>query len=332
MLQQSFVTASHPLILPDVQSLQTTTTTSTTWNLLNYGAIPTEKWGWIDFSIGLTLGLYFPLRDHLQNDCFSGILHTSTLLLDVSKTFDNQPVTELDWVQFGLEPLFAALHFAQAFDTCLISAGFFTEYSQIVDQYFPNWGFELLEPPADEDAEDKATEAPVKEPKKKPTGATKLQSQLARQGKEKRAENKPKSEPASTVEVSIDYGDATKFFLESELEVGYSEILAYVSIGISFLEAVWAGWKVWSTFQSKYYFFELGNYLGRVVSNLFVFFSWILSFNPILAQRRIQSTIMMQGTDRPTSLDKDVIVVTVEKEPLKPSDDVFVDDQQFYAW
>lgn len=41
---------------------------------------------------------------------------------------------------------------------------------------------------------------------------------------------------------------------------------------------------------------------------------------------------MLQGTERPTSLDKDVIVVTVEKEPLKPEDDKFVDDQQFFVW
>jgi hypothetical protein len=101
--------------------------------LLNYGAIPTEKWGWIDFSVGLTLGLYFPLRDHFQNDCFSGILHTATLLLDVSKTFDKQPRTDLEWTLFAIEPLFTAMHFAQAFNQCLLTTDFFTEYTTIVD-------------------------------------------------------------------------------------------------------------------------------------------------------------------------------------------------------
>ena len=103
-------------------------------------------------------------------------------------------------------------------------------------------------------------------------------------------------------------------------------MLAYASLVLSFLEAVWAGWKVWNTFQSKYYFFELGNYLGRLTSNLLKFLDWCIFFNDVLAQRRIQTTIMMQGIDRPTSLDKEIVVITVEKEPLKPSDDVFVDD------
>ncbi len=35
---------------------------------------------------------------------------------------------------------------------------------------------------------------------------------------------------------------------------------------------------------------------------------------------------MLQGVERPTSMDKEVVVITVEKEPLKPEDDVFVDD------
>lgn len=101
--------------------------------MLNYGAIPTEKWGWIDFGVGLTLGLYFPLRDHFQSDCFSGILHTATLLIDVSKTFDKQPKTELEWTLFGIEPLFTAVHFAKAFNQCLLTTDFFTEYTTIVD-------------------------------------------------------------------------------------------------------------------------------------------------------------------------------------------------------
>jgi hypothetical protein len=70
----------------------------------------------------------------------------------------------------------------------------------------------------------------------------------------------------------------------------------------------------------------LGNYLGRAISNLFVFFDWCLFFNSVLAQRRIQAAIMLQGVERPTSMDKEVVVITVEKEPLKPEDDVFVDD------
>lgn len=125
----------------------------------------------------------------------------------------------------------------------------------------------------------------------------------------------------------INYGEALRFFTESELVAGYSDVLAYVNLVLSFLDAAWAGWKVWSTFQSKYYFFELGNYLGRLTSNLLTFFAWCIFFNDTLAYRRIQSTIMMQGIDRPTSLDKEVVVITVEKEPLKPADDVFVDDQ-----
>jgi hypothetical protein len=99
--------------LSDLQNLQTGT--STAFNLLDYGAIPTEKWGWIDFGVGATLGLYFPLRNQLQYDCFSGILQTAYLFVDINKFFDKQPETELDWLQFSIEPLFATYHFALAF-------------------------------------------------------------------------------------------------------------------------------------------------------------------------------------------------------------------------
>lgn len=149
---------------------------------------------------------------------------------------------------------------------------------------------------------------------------------VKRNGKQKRQEEEDEPLDEAPIKSSIDYGEAARFFTENDLAVGYSDVLAYINLGLSFLEMAWAGWKLWTTFQSKYYFYELGNYLGRVVSNLVVFLSWCIFFNDTLAQRRIQAAIMLQGLERPTGLDVEVVVITVEKEPLKPQDDVFVDD------
>jgi len=64
---------------------------------LNYGAIPTDAWGWTDFAVGLLTGAYFPLRDHMRNDCYSGLFHTASLFIDIHKIFDKQTTTSADW-------------------------------------------------------------------------------------------------------------------------------------------------------------------------------------------------------------------------------------------
>lgn len=57
---------------------------------------------------------------------------------------------------FAVEPIFTALHFALAFNQCLLTTDFYSEYNSIVDHYFPNWGFDLEEiiNAAEEDEED----------------------------------------------------------------------------------------------------------------------------------------------------------------------------------
>lgn len=90
---------------------------------------------------------------------------------------------------------------------------------------------------------------------------------------------------------------------------------------------MWATWKVWTSFTSKYYFFELGSYTGRMLANLYALVNWLVNFNQVLAGRRVRAAIANQGTTRPTSFDQVVTVVEVKNEPLKPTDDVYVDDQ-----
>lgn len=106
---QSFVTVQQPFIPPEFQILQSTTTTTSSFNLLNYGAIPTEPWGWIDFSMGLIIGGYFPVRDHIEQDCYSGIYHTASLLMDTSKAFNQALVTSIDWTLWAIDPFIATL-------------------------------------------------------------------------------------------------------------------------------------------------------------------------------------------------------------------------------
>jgi len=65
----------------------------------------------------------------MQNDCFSGILLTATQLNDISKVFDKQPRTDLEWTMFAVEPLFTAIHFALSFNTCLLTTDFYSEYN-----------------------------------------------------------------------------------------------------------------------------------------------------------------------------------------------------------
>ena len=92
------------------------------------------------------------------------------------------------------------------------------------------------------------------------------------------------------------YGNATRFFLDSELEAAYSDVMAYIEIGLVSCKFVWSTWKIWTSFTSKYYYFELGSYTGRTVAYLFSLVHWIAKFDQILAERRIRAAIAIQGT------------------------------------
>ena len=116
--------------------------------------------------------------------------------------------------------------------------------------------------------------------------------------------------------------------MESELVASYSDLLAYVTIALSSLEFLWSGWKLWTSFQSKFYFFDLGSYLGRLCANLFAIIDYGIEFKEILVARRVRNTILINGVERPTGKDKEIVIVEVEK-PLTPEDDVIPDDQNF---
>lgn len=113
--------------------------------------------------------------------------------------------------------------------------------------------------------------------------------------------------------------------MESELEAAYSEFIAYANIGVALVHFGWAGWQMYQSFASKFYFFETGNYAGRCLANLGVFIHWMIEFDRLLAQRRVQFAVMQQGTERPRSMDTKVIII--RDEPLRPEDDIFEDDQ-----
>ena len=48
--------------------------------------------------------------------------------------------------------------------------------------------------------------------------------------------------------VKIDYGEASNWFLDVELEASYSDVFAYVSIVLQALELAWACWRLWTSF------------------------------------------------------------------------------------
>jgi hypothetical protein len=126
----------------------------------------------------------------------------------------------------------------------------------------------------------------------------------------------------------LDYGEAEKWFLEPELIASYTDIVSYVSIALTASEFLWSGWKLWSSFASKFYFFDLGSYLGRLIANLYAIIDYGINFNTIVAERRVRNTIWMHGNTTPTGKDKEIVIIEVNK-PLTPEDDVLPDDQNF---
>jgi hypothetical protein len=101
------------------------------------------------------------------------------------------------------------------------------------------------------------------------------------------------TKPLANTTSPIDYyGNATKFFTEEDLEAAYSPIFIYANIAMATLEASWAGWQVLTSFASRFYFFELGNYTGRLLANLFVLVDWIIGFDRITATRRVRAAVM----------------------------------------
>ena len=78
--------------------------------MLNYGAFPIDKWSWVDFGVGTVIGAYFPIRDHLYDDCYSGLFHTASLLIDTNRNFNWVPNGSTSDIIFAwnLDPFFAA--------------------------------------------------------------------------------------------------------------------------------------------------------------------------------------------------------------------------------
>lgn len=114
----NFVTSlQHLLLVPAV--LQSTTTTTTTLDISKYGGFPFELWGWTDFAIGLSTGVYFPLRDHWQSDCLSGVYNTASQFFAINKMFNLLPKDGWEWTQFSVEPLFGLLHATETAFVCL---------------------------------------------------------------------------------------------------------------------------------------------------------------------------------------------------------------------
>lgn len=184
----------------------TATTTTPTFNLLKYGSIPIDPWEWIDFGMGVVVGAYFPVRDHMQDDCYSGIYHTTSLLVDSSKVFNQEMKITTDWVLFGIDPLLAIFTGLKTINTCTNTLNYFGELNAEVSQYFPDWGFSLSDDT--ENGEDEIVQNLLEK---------------NRMGKQKRDIVVPEPE-------KIDYGEASNWFLDVELEASYSDVLAYVSI------------------------------------------------------------------------------------------------------
>jgi len=113
--------------------------------------------------------------------------------------------------------------------------------------------------------------------------------------------------------------------LETELFASYTDMVYYVSIALTASEFIWSGWKLWTSFASKYYFFDLGSYLGRMIANLYAIIDYAVNFNTILVERRVRNTIGMHGNTTPTGKDKEVVIIEVNK-PLTAEDDILPDD------
>lgn len=116
--------------------------------------------------------------------------------------------------------------------------------------------------------------------------------------------------------------------MESELISSYTDVASYVGIALTAAEFLWSGWKLWTSFASKYYFFDLGSYLGRMIANLYAIIDYGVNFNMIVAERRVRNTIWSHGNTTPIGKDKEIVIVEVVK-PLTPEDDVLPDDQNF---
>ena len=94
--------------------------------------------------MGVVYGSYFTVRDHLLNDCYSGIFHTASLLIDIHKVFNWKPYTDFDVFSVTVEPIFALLMASQSLYNCIIENQFYIPYNEIQDQYFPDFGFDLF--------------------------------------------------------------------------------------------------------------------------------------------------------------------------------------------
>jgi hypothetical protein len=59
--------------------------------------------------MGLVLGGYFPVRDHLYHDCYSGIFHTAGLLIETNRAFNWVPNDSTSDIIFAwnLDPFLA---------------------------------------------------------------------------------------------------------------------------------------------------------------------------------------------------------------------------------
>jgi hypothetical protein len=259
--------------------------------LLDYGAIPTEKWGIIDFSIGAFIGAYFPLRDHLNHDCYSSLLHTSLLLIDANRAFiwvPNESTSDIIFA-WNLDPLFAGTTLFSAMNNCMLTNTFFADYSSIVDQYFPDWGFGKIQSNSTETTTepitlaDESTLTPTELLRQANDYRRIRQSDDSTEPEPESTESTDPSEPVSEPIVQNPYGEALDFFLQAELEAAYSETTAYIDMGLSFLQFSWAAWKIWTSFTSRYYFYELGNYTGRMLAHLFAAFHWLVDFDSVLA-------------------------------------------------
>jgi hypothetical protein len=101
-------------------------------------------YGWIDFGMGLFYGSYFTLRDQFSSDCYSGLFHTASLLIDVNRVFNWTPIGALNVISASAEPLIAVLVGLNTVNKCINTLNFYESYGEIVDMYFPDWGLELF--------------------------------------------------------------------------------------------------------------------------------------------------------------------------------------------
>ena len=59
---------------------------------------------------------------------------------------------------------------------------------------------------------------------------------------------------------------------------------------------------------------------------MYAIVDWATNFNGVLVRRRTKNAILLNGIETPKGRDKEVVIVQVEKPPLKPSDDVIPND------